>query len=71
MTESSMASGSKSAVDEGRNPYGKPSKGNFDQAWAALLKVPCDVCGSKAKEIKWVNDANNLITINCIGAQHG
>jgi hypothetical protein len=56
-----------SAVDEGRNPYGKPGRGNFDEAWRKLCAIPCDVCGSKFKTIN-IDEKKGVITITCKAA---
>lgn len=55
-----------SAVDEGRNPYGKPGKGNYDEAWARMKEIPCPKCGSTRKEIT-VDKDNILIRCHRVG----
>jgi hypothetical protein len=57
-----------SAVDEGRNPYGKPGHGNFYEAWRALCQLPCPKCGSQFKSLI-INETTGVITIECKYAQ--
>lgn len=61
-----MSKHSGSAVDEGRNPYGSPGRGNGQEVWQRLNDVPCPTCGATTKHLVIVrNDA----TIVCGAAQ--
>jgi len=42
---------STSAVDDGRNPYGLPGRGNYDRAWQRLNQVACPDCGATTKRL--------------------
>lgn len=53
----------KSAVDQGINPYGRPAKGNYDEAWDYAKNVPCSKCGAKSKTLTISEDR---IVIRCI-----
>lgn len=35
-----------------KNPYGKPGKGNYDEAWRSVVSLPCKVCGATSKSLK-------------------
>lgn len=51
-----------SAVDEGRDPYGLPGRGNLDQVWQRVNVLPCPECGATRKRLSF--DKRNA-TIVC------
>lgn len=57
------------AVDEGRNPYGTPGKGNGKEVWDKLSNVPCPKCGATEKHLKI--DKKNNATIQCGRIRNG
>ena len=50
-----------SAVDEGRNPYGTPGKGNADKLWRMSQAVPCPKCGAPSRRVVIVGDKATVI----------
>jgi hypothetical protein len=52
------------AVDEGRDPYGKPGRGNADIVWRSLTDLPCPQCGATGKSL---HIEDNAATLTCIG----